>query len=125
MKLRFLVDVNVGLCVVKWLREQGYDAAAVQEIDPFMRDRDIIALAVREDRIIITMDTDFGELIYRAGYRHRGILLLRMPGARKKDKITVMQWILDEYGTLLRDNFCVYSAGRLRIRPGKYVRRRR
>ena len=48
MKLRFLVDVNVGLCVVKWLREQGYDAAAVQEIDPFMRDRDIIALAVME-----------------------------------------------------------------------------
>lgn len=119
MSLRFLIDVNVGLSVVNWLRKQGYDVAAVQEINPSMRDQDILSLAVREDRIIITMDADFGELVYRAGYRHRGILLLRMPGARKRDKIAILRWILDKHGAQLEDNFCVYSSGRLRIRPGR------
>jgi len=108
--------VNVGQAVVERLRRIGYDVVAVRELDPRMDDSDILALAVQEQRIIVTMDTDFGELVYRSEQPHRGILLLRMPGARRAEKVRVMEHILAQYADKLAGHFCVYQKGRLRVR---------
>jgi predicted nuclease of predicted toxin-antitoxin system len=59
--LRFLVDVGVGKGIEKYLREEGYDTKAVRDIDPRMEDEEIIHTAVSENRLVITMDKDFGE----------------------------------------------------------------
>jgi predicted nuclease of predicted toxin-antitoxin system len=56
--LRFLVDFNVGQAVSEYLRTAGYDVSFVGELDPRMDDVDILDLAVREGRIVVTMDTD-------------------------------------------------------------------
>ena len=53
---RFVVDVNVGR-LAKWLRVLGYDACFVRD----MADNDIIRLALREGRVIVTRDRSFGE----------------------------------------------------------------
>jgi len=116
--LRFLVDVNVGRAMVEYLRRAGHDVVAVRDLDPCMDDADLLALAVREQRIIVTMDTDFGELVYRSGQPHAGVLLLRMPGARRDEKVQVMEHILARYADKLAGHFCVYQKGRLRVRTG-------
>jgi len=115
--LRFLVDFNVGQAVTEYLRMAGYDVSFVGELDPRMDDVDILALAVREGRIVVTMDTDFGKLVYHAGRPHAGILLLRMPGAQRKQKVEAVAQILSQQATKLAGHFCVYQAGRLRVRP--------
>lgn len=61
--LRLLVDAGVGTAVEGWLRAAGHDVAAVRDRDPRMPDQDILTWAVAEQRIVITMDTDFGELV--------------------------------------------------------------
>ncbi|MFQ6057593.1 MAG: DUF5615 family PIN-like protein [Anaerolineae bacterium] len=114
--LRFLVDVNVGQAIVECLHRAGYDAVAVRDLDPRMDDVDILALAVRERRIIVTMDTDFGELVYHSEQPHAGVLLLRMPGARRDEKVRIMERILAQHADKLAGHFCVYQRGRLRIR---------
>ncbi len=63
-ELRFLVDVGIGKGIEKYLRDIGHDAKAVRDIDSRMKDLDIIRLAASEDRIVITMDKDFGESVY-------------------------------------------------------------
>ena len=68
---KILVDVSAGTSVADWLRAFGQDVVAVRDLDPRMSDTDILTLAVREQRLVITMDKDFGELVYRSG-RHRG-----------------------------------------------------
>ncbi len=61
--LKFLMDVGVSKAAEKWMRSEGYDVLTVREIDPRMPDIDILSLAVAEQRILVTMDKDFGELV--------------------------------------------------------------
>lgn len=114
-KLKFLVDVGVGKKVEAWLLKNGYDMKAVRDLNPGMQDEEIIMIAVSEGRMIITMDKDFGELVYHSGLPHAGVLLLRLEDARADEKIRVMEGIL-KYSDKLANNFCVFQKGRLRIR---------
>ena len=79
--LRFLVDVNVGIAVATSLQFSGHDVIFAGDVDWCMPDIDMLALAQREGRIILTMDTDFGELVYHTRQPHTGVLLLRCPPA--------------------------------------------
>jgi predicted nuclease of predicted toxin-antitoxin system len=115
--LRFLVDVNVGIAIARNLGDGGHDVVFAGDVDWCMPDRAMLSLAHQEQRIILTMDADFGELVYHSQQPHAGILLLRMPGANREEKIRVVQEILDGYGEQLPGHFCVYRQGRLRIRP--------
>ncbi|HBR18190.1 MAG TPA: hypothetical protein DD725_11410 [Deltaproteobacteria bacterium] len=116
MRLKFIVDVGVGRAIEDWLESFGYDVLSVREINPRMSDRDILSLAVKEKRIVITMDSDFGELVYHSGQPHAGVLLLRLEGARTEEKLVVAKEILSHYADKLPDHFCVYQNGKLRVR---------
>jgi predicted nuclease of predicted toxin-antitoxin system len=115
-KLKFLVDVGVGRQVEQCLREDGHDVKAVRDIDPCMKDADIIRLAAWEKRIIITMDKDFGELVYHSLMRHCGVLLLRLEDAAAAKKVQVVQHILANHAALIKDSFCVFQNDKFRIR---------
>jgi predicted nuclease of predicted toxin-antitoxin system len=115
--LRFLVDVNVGLAVADSLQNSGHDVTFAGDVDWRMPDTDMLSLAEAEQRIVLTMDTDFGELVYHSRQPHTGVLLLRVPGANREEKIRVVQEIVSRYGDQLPGHFCVYRQGRLRIRP--------
>ena len=113
---RFLIDLNVGEAVANAIRQAGHDTFFVGNADPRMGDVDILRLAVHQRRIIITLDSDFGELVYHSGEPHNGVLLLRMPGAGVAEKVRVVEEIVDRYGSQLPHRFSVYRNGRLRIR---------
>lgn len=85
-KLKFLVDVGVGGQVEAFLLSKKFDIKAVRLVDQCMPDQEIIRLAALEKRIVITMDKDFGELVYHSGMDHRGILLLRLENATGSEK---------------------------------------
>jgi predicted nuclease of predicted toxin-antitoxin system len=114
--LRFLVDVNVGLVVTDSLRQCGYDVTFAGDLDWSMPDLELLSLAHREERIIVTMDTDFGELVYHSGQPHAGVLLLRMPGATRSEKVQIVQEIIERYAEQIPGYFCVYREGKLRVR---------
>jgi predicted nuclease of predicted toxin-antitoxin system len=88
----------------------------VRDINPKMIDIDIIKLALSEGRIIVTLDKDFGELVYNYKADHCGILLLRLDDASVVNKIKVLKEILQHHSDSLQNNFCVYQNGNLRIK---------
>lgn len=114
--IRFLVDVNVGVAVADNLRHSGHDAVFAGDLDWCMPDAGVLSVAHQEQRIILTMDTDFGDLVYHSQQPHAGVLLLRMPGANRDERIRVVQEIVSRYGDQLPNHCCVYRQGRLRIR---------
>ena len=116
--MRLLVDVGVGKAVENWLASQGLDMLAVRDVNPRMTDAAILALAVREQRLVITMDKDFGEMVFHSRRSHAGVLLLRLAGATSEGKALIVQQIFTRYADALPGNFCVYQKGRLRIRHG-------
>ena len=92
--LRFLVDESMGLAVARYLRQEGYDALAVAEITPRAEDSDIPAAAVSQGRIVITSDKDFGELVFRGGQDHRGVLLFRLEDDTAAARVRIMASVL-------------------------------
>ena len=114
--MKIIVDVGVGEAVEDELKRQGYDVIGVRRLNPAMPDPEILAIAVQDQRLVITMDKGFGELVYHSGLAHAGVLLLRMEDARSDEKVAVVRQIFMERAGELQDHFSVYQSGRLRIR---------
>lgn len=114
--MKILIDVSTGDAVAIEVKSLGHDVQSVRDVNPKMADQDILDWAVRDERIVITMDKDFGELVYRSRRQHAGILLLRLEGARTPEKIAVINEIFSQYEWALPHHFCVYQDGRLRVR---------
>lgn len=116
LELKFLIDVGVGKGIERYLLEEGYDTKAVRDIDSRMEDENIIHTAVTENRMVVTMDKDFGELVYHCSMKHCGVLLLRMEDATGTEKLQVVKNIMENYSSQIKDCFCVYQNERFRIR---------
>ena len=114
--MKVLIDVSAGESIAECLRNLGHDVVSVRERDAKMTDVDILNWANSEERIVVTLDKDFGELVYRNGLPHCGILLLRLDGARKAVKVAVVTDVFTKYDWAIPNHFCVYQDGRLRVR---------
>ena len=62
--MRFLADESCDFNVVRALREAEFDVLAVVEVIPRATDARVIELAVVEDRVLLTEDKDFGQLVF-------------------------------------------------------------
>ena len=70
-RLRLLFDVGVGRRAEEAAVALGHDVVAVRDLDPKMPDEEILHRAAVEDRIVVTMDQDFGTLVYLEGRQGR------------------------------------------------------
>ncbi len=62
--MKFLLDMGLGHSTVLFLREQGYDVVHLREQGlQRLPDEQIVSKAIREKRIILTHDLDFGRLV--------------------------------------------------------------
>jgi predicted nuclease of predicted toxin-antitoxin system len=113
--MRFLLDACVGRAVEERLRALGHDVASVLDGPPRVPDRHILERGHEEDRIVVTMDLDFGEIAVRQRARHRGIIILRMEEARVWERAEAIEMIVSEAGERLKEALSVFHAGRLRI----------
>lgn len=114
--MKFLADENIGLEVVKFLRRKHHHVRSVIEDSPGVADVTILTRATEEKRILITSDTDFGKLVYRAGLAHTGVILLRLEDERNTNKIIVLKKLIQRYEKELSGNFVVVTETSVRIR---------
>jgi predicted nuclease of predicted toxin-antitoxin system len=63
--LRFLLDVNVGTTVADALIGDGHNVERVGLLTPREQDEQILEWAVREERVLVSYDSDFTDLIFR------------------------------------------------------------
>jgi predicted nuclease of predicted toxin-antitoxin system len=114
--MKFLIDAGVGKKVEEFLKDSGYDVKSMRLIDIRAKDVDILGLAVSEGRMLITMDKDFGELVYNSKMLHSGVLILRLEDSTGKDKAETVKRILEGFSDKIENKFCVFQGGRLRIK---------
>ena len=113
--MRFLVDECTGPTVARWLTVQGHDVISIFHTDRGAPDVAVLARALAEDRILVTNDKDFGEMVFREGRAHRGVILLRLVDERAAMKIQVLQHLLAQQAGQLAGNFVVASEESARI----------
>ena len=80
-----------------------------------MKDADILALAYREQRILVTDDRDFGELVFRQRQPHAGVIYLRIDTTRFRVRAQRMEDVLATHGDQL-DQFLVVTIDAIRVR---------
>lgn len=112
--MRFLVDRCAGRRLAEWLGRNGHDVLEAWSLGPDPGDRALLELAESENRILVTIDTDFGELIYLHDVRHAG--LVRLPDVRAAERIALMSEVIEQHGPVLEDRAIVTVRGsRIRI----------
>ena len=85
--MKFLIDVNASRSLGNRLLKIGYDVAYVSDIDPRMEDGTILEWAVREQRVIVTTDSDFEQMIWQQQKTHCGILRLENVPRREREEL--------------------------------------
>ena len=65
--MKLLANENFPLPSVQILRKAGYDVLSITEESSGIEDSEVLAWATSEQRVILTFDRDYGELIYRLG----------------------------------------------------------
>lgn len=118
--MRFLIDVCVGKMVADWLVQKGYDVSKVWERDSEMSDSDVLTWAYQEKHILITMDKDFGRLIFRDRAPHTGII--RLPDVPSQQKLNLLEIVLERYIKELEEGNVVITVKRRKIRVTKTIK---
>ena len=93
--MRFLVDRCVGRRLADWLRDQGHDVLEVRALGRDPGDAALLRLAAHQRRILVTIDTDFGTLIYVRAQTHAG--LIRLPDVPAAMRIQLLAQILADH----------------------------
>jgi len=80
-----------------------------------MQDSDVIDLSAREDRILITEDKDFGQLVYACGHGSRGVILVRYPASARQRLSGEVVRLVEQKKEALHSSFVVLEPGKLRM----------
>jgi predicted nuclease of predicted toxin-antitoxin system len=112
--LKFLIDRCAGRRLAEWLRGRGHDVLEGQDLGPDPGDRVLLDRAAAEDRILVTMDKDFGKFLFAQGVRHCG--LVRLPDVPADQRIRLMEQITTRFEFELSDHAVITVRGeRIRI----------
>jgi predicted nuclease of predicted toxin-antitoxin system len=93
--VKFLVDRCAGRRLAEWLRTRGYDVVEVRQLGPDPGDLALLQQAAREQRILVTIDTDFGTLVFVEDAPHCGIV--RLPDVPVARRIALFEELLGRH----------------------------
>jgi len=116
VRIKFLIDESTGASVAEYLRRAGFDVLFVGETMQQADDADILAQAAHENRILMTNDKDFGELVFRSGRTHAGVVLFRLQDESQDNRVRMAQIVAGEYPERLPGNFVVVTEKGIRVR---------
>ena len=114
--MNLFADESVEQPVVERLRQEGHDVVYVAELAPSINDDEVLREANGRNAVLVTADKDFGELVFRQGALHAGVVLLRLAGLANRTKGEIVAEVCRIRGAELIGSFSVISPGQVRIR---------
>jgi predicted nuclease of predicted toxin-antitoxin system len=116
--LDLVADENVDAPIIAALRAAGHHVVYVQELEAGIDDVQVLEHANRSSALLLTSDKDFGELVFRQGLVHAGVILYRLAGLTGERKAATILNVLHTHGDGLRGAFTLVSPAHVRIRAG-------
>jgi len=113
--LKLLIDENISPEITSHLRTLKYNVKSIRECCKGFDDEKIVKIALKEERLIVTYDLDFGEL-----YRNFGAssLILRL---RTKNPSIVLKYLVNFLNTLkeqkidMKNKLAIITEGKARL----------
>ncbi len=114
--MRFVVDESADARLAAHLTKLGHDVTLIaQNYRPGLPDHEVLAIAHREERILITDDRDFGELVFRHRSPHAGVIYFRLSTTVLDVRIARLEEVLTHHPDDV-DQFLVVTDRSMRVR---------
>jgi predicted nuclease of predicted toxin-antitoxin system len=89
--MKFLIDMPLSPKTAEYLRSLGHDAIHAFEIGKAKAsDEELVELAEKENRIVITMDLDFGTILAHTKKSSPGLIIFRISFATIETVISIL-----------------------------------
>lgn len=114
---RHPADQCVGIPILQALEAAGIDVVRSSEVLPTSApDADVLALAVHQERFLLTEDTDFGEMVVRLGLPALGIIRLDLKGLSRGERVERAVNAMRKIGDQAKGALVTVEPTRIRIR---------
>jgi len=116
--MRLLTDQDIYRITVEQLRKWGHDVVTAKEVGMQRgKDKDLLGKAIETNRLLITRDKDFGQLVFLEESLSTGVILLRVNPMTVENVHQELYRLFQEHTEdELRRLFCVVEPHRHRIR---------
>ncbi|MCY3570325.1 MAG: DUF5615 family PIN-like protein [Chloroflexi bacterium] len=112
--MKFLLDVCAASRSLQFmLLSEGHDVLSAIDVGPTATDTELLDLARVQERVLITEDKDFGELVFVRRQPHVGII--RFTNLTVDEKVVAMRELLEQHSAALGER-CIVVVTRNRIR---------
>jgi predicted nuclease of predicted toxin-antitoxin system len=115
--LQFLADECCDAGLIGSLRDAGHDVTYVTEQYASSTDDEVLLRAYKEERVLLTEDKDFGELVYRLEKPSAGIVLIRIDVKDRHLKWPRLRSLIENYEERIPGHFVVIHTNKYRFRP--------
>jgi predicted nuclease of predicted toxin-antitoxin system len=106
--MKFLGDMGISPRTIALLRDHGYDSIHLIEQNlERMTDPNILEKARQEERILLTVDLDFAQLLAISGESLPSVILFRLGNVSREVVNRHLFAILDEYATELTNGVII------------------
>ena len=113
--MKLLLDSCISKYAVHDLVNAGFDVLWVPDVGKDPGDEKILEMAREEQRILVTLDKDFGELAFVFDLPHPAVI--RLVDIRPRDQGKVIKSLIESYRDILSGNpFITVDCNRVRIR---------
>lgn len=114
--MKFLLDESADSRLTSYLNNYGHNVTVIARDYPHaLSDQEVLSIAKREGRILITNDRDFGELIFHQRLAHSGVILFRLRTTALAAKLSRLDYVLSRYSKHL-NKFVVVTDYHVRVR---------
>ncbi len=123
--MKFLLDVCVASNVLrKTLSDLGHDVFSAQDGYAIASDQTLLELAYREERVLVTKDKDFGELVFSLRLPHPCIV--RLDGLTVTEETAAIRNVIKHHGAAMEQGaIIIITRNRVRIRSVMNIKRDR
>jgi predicted nuclease of predicted toxin-antitoxin system len=115
--VKFLADAHISVEMVAMIRDLGHDCADSSVIPARMLDVDVLHMAANDDRVVMTADNDFGELVFVYRIACPGIVLVRVALTDETNRVARVRAAWPLVLSRLPGSFVTITASSVRVRP--------
>jgi len=115
--MRFLLDANLPRSLAARLEERGHEVVDIRDIaPPGIEDEEIFRIAQEQNRVIITQDLGFGDILRYPLGTHAGIVVIRLRNVRPKALVEIVSRAVEALPDDFAGSLAIVEPGRVRLR---------
>ncbi len=101
--MKFLADMGISQSTVNWLKEKDHDAIHLQDEGLYrLPDSEIVEKAKNENRIVLTCDLDFGNIMAFLGETYPSIIIFRLENETPSNINRKLDELIERFGNVLQ-----------------------